>query len=399
MEKQAINFVSPPSGIFSAYDLNYYGPVDGHDIHELVSVLGNLRQLDCPMVLHVVTKKGKGYAPAEAEPTTYHGVGVFDPKVGIVKKAPDPAAKPTYTEVFGRWVCDAAARDERVYAITPAMREGSGLVEYEARFPARYRDVAIAEQHAVTYAAGMATTGMKPVVAIYSTFLQRALDQVIHDVALQNLPVLFAIDRGGLVGADGATHHGVFDLAMLRSIPNMVVMAPSDENECRLMLNTGLATAAPCAVRYPRGKGPGRAVSADAETIEIGRARKLREGQGVAFLGFGSMTNVFEKAAERLNATLFDMRFVKPLDKAAILEAARTHALLVTGEEGVLMGGAGSAVLELLADEGVTTPVLRFGLPDAFVDQGTQAELLDDVGLTPEKVEAAVRVRLAGMSH
>lgn len=395
MEKQAINFVSPPSSIFNAFDLNYYGPIDGHDVHELVAVLENLKAFDCPMVLHISTKKGKGYAPAEADPTRYHGVSPFDPEVGIV-----PSAKkgtPTYTEVFGRWVCDAAERDPKIYAITPAMREGSGLVEYERRFPERYRDVAIAEQHAVTYGAGLAAEGMKPVVAIYSTFLQRAMDQVIHDVALQNLPVTFAVDRGGLVGADGATHHGVFDLAMLRSIPNMVVMAPSDENECRLMLNTAVESGRPAAVRYPRGRGPGVAVMADAETIPLGVSRKLREGTGIAFLGFGSMTNLLAPVAENLNGTLIDMRFVKPIDEKAILDAARTHGLLVVAEEGVLAGGACSAVLEVLADNGVTVSVMRFGLPDAWIDHGTQAELLASVGLTPEAVETKVRERATAL--
>ena len=280
MEKQAINFVSPPASIFSAFDLNYYGPIDGHDVHELVAVLENLKAFDCPMVLHVSTKKGKGYRPAELDPTLYHGVSPFDPAVGIVPSG--KKSSPTYTQIFGRWICDAAERDPKVYAITPAMREGSGLVEFEKRFPERYRDVAIAEQHAVTYGAGLACEGMKPVVAIYSTFLQRAMDQLIHDVALQNLPVAFAVDRGGLVGADGATHHGTFDLAMLRAVPNMIVMAPSDENECRLMLNTALEAKQPAAVRYPRGRGPGVEVTADAETIPVGVSRTLRAGEKIA---------------------------------------------------------------------------------------------------------------------
>ena len=391
MEKQAINFVSPPASIFSAFDLNYYGPIDGHDVHELVAVLENLKAFDCPMVLHVSTKKGKGYRPAELDPTLYHGVSPFDPAVGIVPSG--KKSSPTYTQIFGRWICDAAERDPKVYAITPAMREGSGLVEFEKRFPERYRDVAIAEQHAVTYGAGLACEGMKPVVAIYSTFLQRAMDQLIHDVALQNLPVAFAVDRGGLVGADGATHHGTFDLAMLRAVPNMIVMAPSDENECRLMLNTALEAKQPATVRYPRGRGPGVEVTADAETIPVGVSRTLRAGEKIAFLGFGSMTNVLAPVAESLNGTLIDMRFVKPVDEKAVLEAARTHGLLVVAEEGVLAGGACSAVLEVLADHGVTVPVMRFGLPDRWIDHGTQGELLASVGLTSEAIEAKVKAR------
>ena len=394
MERQAINFVSPPSGIFSSFDLNYYGPVDGHDVVGLVEVLRNLRGLNAPCVLHVATQKGKGYAPAERNPTAYHGVGTFDPAVGLASK---PSSKPTYTEIFGRWLCDTAARDSRLYGITPAMREGSGLVEFEKRFPERYRDVAIAEQHAVTYAAGLACEGIKPVVAIYSTFLQRAIDQLIHDVALQNLPVVFAVDRGGLVGADGATHHGFFDLSLLRTVPNMTVMAPSDENECRLMLNTAFSMNSPAAVRYPRGKGPGVPVTADAETVPVGKARRLLEGSRTAFLGFGTMTNVLRPAAEKLGGTLIDMRFVKPIDAEAVIESARTHDLLVCAEEGVLMGGACSAVLEVLADAGVSCPVMRFGLPDEFIEQGTQAELLEMLGLTSEAIEAKVRARLAAL--
>lgn len=396
MEKQAINFVSPPSGIFSAYDLNYFGPVDGHNLPELMEVLRNLRELDGPCVLHVVTKKGKGYPRAEADPTTYHGVGKFDPETGIVPSA--KPLKPTYTQVFGRWICDRAEKDPMLYGITPAMREGSGLVEFAKRFPDRYRDVAIAEQHAVTYAAGLATTPIRPVVAIYSSFLQRAVDQVIHDVALQNLPVLFAIDRGGLVGADGATHHGVFDIVQLRSVPNMVVMTPSDENECRLMLNTGYECKRPAAVRYPRGRGPGVEVTAGDDTIPLGKARTLREGARVAFLGFGAMTNVLAPVAERLDATLIDMRFVKPIDREAILDAARTHDLIVAAEEGQLAGGACDAVMEVLADEGVVKPFLRFGIPDCFVDHGTQAELLADLGLTSDSIEQKVLERLALMA-
>ena len=394
MEKQAINFVSPPSGIFSSFDINYYGPVDGHDVIGLIEVMKNIRQLNRPCVLHVATQKGKGYEPAEMDPTSYHGVGPFDPLLGLPEKKP---GKPTYTQVFGRWICDTAEADQRLYGITPAMREGSGLVEFARRFPERYRDVAIAEQHAVTYAAGLACEGIKPVVAIYSTFLQRALDQLIHDVALQNLPVTFAIDRGGLVGADGATHHGFFDISLLRTVPNMTIMTPSDENECRLLLNTAYRLNTPASVRYPRGRGPGVEVTAKDETVEVGKARVLREGARVAFLGFGSMTNVLAPIAEKLGGTLIDMRFVKPIDEVAILEAAKTHDLMVCAEEGMLMGGACSAVLEVLADHGVLKPVMRFGLPDDFVEQGTQAELMESLGLTSEAIEAKVVQRLQAL--
>lgn len=394
MEKQAINFVSPPSGIFSSFDINYYGPVDGHDVIGLIEVMKNIRQLNRPCVLHVATQKGKGYEPAEMDPTSYHGVGPFDPLLGLPEKKP---GKPTYTQVFGRWICDTAEADQRLYGITPAMREGSGLVEFARRFPERYRDVAIAEQHAVTYAAGLACEGIKPVVAIYSTFLQRALDQLIHDVALQNLPVTFAIDRGGLVGADGATHHGFFDISLLRTVPDMTIMTPSDENECRLLLNTAYRLNSPASVRYPRGRGPGVEVTAKDETVEVGKARVLREGARVAFLGFGSMTNVLAPVAEKLGGTLIDMRFVKPIDETAILEAAKTHDLMVCAEEGMLMGGACSAILEVLADHGVLKPVMRFGLPDDFIEQGTQAELMESLGLTSEAIEAKVTQRLQAL--
>lgn len=394
-ERQTIGFLSPQSALFSCFDFNYYGPVDGHDLHGLVEVLRNLSRLNHPIVLHVATKKGCGYAPAEADPTLYHGVSPFDPVRGIEKK---PAGAPTYTQVFGKWLCDQAAQDDRLYAITPAMREGSGLVEFEKRFPERYRDVAIAEQHAVTYAAGLACGGLKPVVAIYSTFLQRAIDQLIHDVALQNLPVMFAIDRGGIVGADGATHQGVFDIAELRSVPNMTVMTPSDERETRMMLSTAYAMKTPAAVRYPRGRGPGADPGTDFETVPVGVSRRLRTGTRVAFLGFGAMTGVLAPVAEALDATLIDMRFVKPVDREAVLEAARTHELLVTAEEGVLMGGAGDAVMEVLSDAGVARPVMRFGIPDEFIEQGTHAELMAALGLTPEAIEAKVRERLAAVA-
>lgn len=394
-ERQTIGFLSPQSALFSTFDINYYGPVDGHDVESLVSVLKNLREMDRPLVLHVATMKGKGYAPAEADPTLYHGVSPFDPAKGIVKS--NAPSKPTYTQVFSRWICDMAAHDKRLYAITPAMREGSGLVEFNRLYPDRYRDVAIAEQHSVTYAAGLACGGMKPVLAIYSTFLQRGLDQLIHDVALQNLPVMLAIDRGGIVGADGATHQGVFDIVELRSVPNMTVMTPSDERETRLMLNTAYFMETPASVRYPRGKGPGVEAGTDFETIPIGVSKTLRKGSKVAFLGFGAMTGVLKPVAEALDGTLIDMRFVKPIDRDAILEAARTHELIVTAEEGALMGGAGDAVMEVLADAGVVLPVMRFGIPDEFIEQGTQKEIYELLGLTPQAIEARVRERLASL--
>ena len=362
-----------------------------------MKILRNIKALDGPMVLHVVTKKGKGYAPAEANPTLYHGVGRFDPEVGIVEKAPDPA-HPTYTEVFSRWVCDMAAADDRLYAITPAMREGSGLVEFEKRFPDRYRDVAIAEQHAVTFAAGLACAGIKPVVAIYSSFAQRAYDQILHDVAIQKLPVMFAIDRGGLVGSDGETHHGVFDLAYLRSIPNMTIMAPSDENECRMMLTTAYRMNTPAAVRYPRGKGPGVEQIEALQTIEIGKARVLRESRKksarIAILAYGLMVSRLKGVAEQLEATLVDMRFVKPLDEEIIIQMAQTHDLLVTAEDGVVAGGAGSGVLEVLSDHGIDVDTMLFGIGDHFVGQGPVEELMKENGLDNESVLAAIEKRL-----
>ncbi len=394
MEQRTVNFVAPHSTLFSAFDLNYYGPVDGHDIGNLITVLRNIKALDGPMVLHVVTKKGKGYAPAEENPTLYHGVGRFDPEKGIVEKKPDPM-HPTYTEVFSKWVCDMAAQDERLYAITPAMREGSGLVEFEKRFPERYRDVAIAEQHAVTFAAGLATSGMKPVVAIYSSFAQRAYDQILHDVAIQNLPVMFAIDRGGLVGADGETHQGVFDIAYLRSIPNMTIMTPSDENECRKMLTTAFKMDTPAAVRYPRGKGPGVAQDETLDTIEIGRAREIRhtskKSHRVAILAFGLMVSRMREVAQKLDATLIDMRFVKPLDREMIIKAASEHDLLCTIEDGVVMGGAGSAVLETLSELGLGVPTLVMGIKDQFVPQGGIDDLMRDNELDSESVVRRIR--------
>ena len=399
MEKQTVNFLSPPSSLFSTFDLNYFGPIDGHDVVELVKLLTNLRKLDGPIVLHVKTLKGKGYAPAEADPTTYHGVSPFDPQVGIEKKPADPS-HPTYTQVFSKWVCDMGEADPQLYAITPAMREGSGLVEFEKRFPERYRDVAIAEQHAVTYAAGLACAGMHPVVAIYSSFAQRAYDQILHDVAIQNLGVTFAIDRGGIVGADGATHHGVFDLAFLRSIPNMTVMAPSDEAETRQMLTTAVKLGTPAAVRYPRGKGPGILGGDELTTLEVGKSRTLLTatapaGRRVAFLAFGSMVYDLKPLAEKLGATLVDMRFVKPLDRDAVIEAAKTHDLLVTTEEGVKAGGAGAGILEILADEGLTVPVLVEGIADRFVEHGTKEQLMKDLALDTESIESAILKRFS----
>lgn len=394
IEKQTVNFLSPPSTLFSSFDLNYWGPFDGHDIVSLIEVLENLRALEGPCVLHVKTHKGMGYAPALANPTLYHGVSPFDPSVGI--RSASGAGKPTYTEVFSSWVCDQAAHDDRLYAITPAMREGSGLVEFEKRFPDRYSDVAIAEQHAVTFAAGLACEGMHPVVALYSTFAQRAYDQIVHDVALQNLPVVFAIDRGGLVGADGPTHHGVFDIAFLRSLPNMVVMTPSNEDECRKMLSTAYACSGPAAVRYPRGRGPGVPVTSTLERLPLGKSRTLLKGTApkgrrVAILGFGAMVPRLEKAAYALQATLIDMRFVKPMDRDAVLEAARTHDLVVTAEEGVRMGGAGSAVLEVLSQEMVCTPTLVLGIEDRFIEHGDTKTLLAECGLDEDGMLERIR--------
>ncbi len=400
MEKQTVNFLSPPSSIFSTYDLNYFGPIDGHDLPGLVRMLTKLRALEGPMgpiVLHVTTIKGKGYAPAENNPTIYHGVSAFDPKVLITPKV-DPE-HPTYTEIFSKWICDIAAVDPKIYAITPAMREGSGLVEFEKRFPERYRDVAICEQHAVTFAAGLACEGMHPVVAIYSTFAQRAYDQILHDVALQNLPVTFAIDRAGLVGADGPTHHGVFDIAYLRSMPNMTIMTPSDEREARMMLTTAVRLGTPAAVRYPRGKGRGVAAGDDFETIHIGKSRTLLKTQKktnkrVAILAFGSMVKNLFDVALHLKATLIDMRFAKPLDEEAIINAAKTHDLIVTAEEGALAGGAGSAVLEVLSKNNLLIPTLQIGIPDRFIIQGKTPELFVDAKIDSETVEKEIIDRL-----
>ncbi|MEJ2344888.1 MAG: 1-deoxy-D-xylulose-5-phosphate synthase [Gammaproteobacteria bacterium] len=377
-----------PGTLFEELGFNYIGPIDGHDLPDLVRTLRNIHEFTGPQFLHVVTQKGKGYAPAEDNPCALHGVSKFDPALG-----PQPSeanAAPTYTQVFGRWLCDRAVQEPDLMAITPAMREGSGLVEFSEQFPDRFFDVGIAEQHAVTLAAGMACEGLKPVVAIYSTFLQRAYDQLIHDVALQNLPVLFAIDRAGLVGPDGPTHTGAFDLSYLRCVPNMVVMAPADEQECRAMLDAGLGLNQPAAVRYPRGRGPGVAVESDRAPMEIGKAQLRRRGRDVALLGFGSVVTAAGAAAERLDATLLNMRFVKPIDEAAVLEAAERHELLVTVEENVVAGGAGSAVAEVLAAHGVTVPIVHLGLPDRFLDHGDRDGLLQGCGLDADGIVKAV---------
>jgi 1-deoxy-D-xylulose-5-phosphate synthase len=378
-----------PGTLFEEFGFNYIGPIDGHDLDTLVTTLTNIRQLEGPQFLHIVTRKGKGYPLAEENSILYHGVGKFDPECGIVSKP--PTGKPTYTEVFGQWLCDMAAQDARLVGITPAMCEGSGMVAFSQRYPARYFDVGIAEQHALTFAAGMACDGAKPVVAIYSTFLQRAYDQVIHDIAIQNLPVMLAIDRGGLVGADGATHAGNYDLSYLRCIPNMVVMAPADENECRKMLTTAYRYDGPTAVRYPRGCGPGVSTQSELDSIEIGRGEVRRRGKQIAILAFGSMLTPALQAAEALDATVANMRFVKPLDEALVLELARTHTLLVTVEENAVQGGAGSAVAECLHAHGVAVPMLQLGLPDSFIEQGDPVRLLAQCGLDAVGIEAAIR--------
>ncbi len=379
-----------PSTMFEEFGFNYVGPIDGHDLDALVPTLKNMKALKGPQFLHVVTRKGQGYKLAEADPVLYHGPGKFDPAEGIKKS---PGGKPTYTQVFGDWLCDMAEADPRLVGITPAMREGSGLVKFSQRFPERYFDVGIAEQHAVTFAAGLACENMKPVVAIYSTFLQRGYDQLIHDVAIQNLPVLFALDRAGLVGSDGATHNGAFDLAYLRCVPNLVIMTPSDENECRQMLSTAYRLEQPAAVRYPRGSGPGVAVGKGFETLPVGRGEVRRKGTRVVILAFGSMLAPALAAAGELDATVVNMRFVKPVDEALVIEMARSHGLLVTVEEHQVMGGAGSAVAECCAAHGVAVQMLHLGLPDRFIDHGDQAVLLASVGLDRAGLIAAIRKR------
>jgi 1-deoxy-D-xylulose-5-phosphate synthase len=384
-----------PSTLFEEFGFHYTGPIDGHDIPLLVSTLRMLKELKGPQLLHVITTKGKGYAPAEREQIEYHAVGPFDPQAGLIKKA--GAAKPTYTEIFGDWLCDMAKVDPRLYGITPAMREGSGLVRFSKEYPSRYFDVSIAEQHAVTLAAGMACEDVKPVVAIYSTFLQRAYDQLIHDVALQDLDVLFAIDRAGLVGPDGATHAGSFDLSYLRCIPNMVVMAPADEDECRKMLTTGFLHHGAAAVRYPRGSGGGVAVSKELAALPIGKGELRRRGRGIALLAFGAMVAPCTKVAEALDATLVNMRFVKPLDAALVLELAQSHAALVTIEDNAIAGGAGSGVAELLAAHGASAPMLHLGLSDQFLEHAAREELLAGEGLDAAGIENAVRKRFGSL--
>jgi 1-deoxy-D-xylulose-5-phosphate synthase len=392
IEEHAKGMVAPGGTMFEEFGFNYVGPIDGHDLDSLIPTLQNLRELRGPQFLHIVTRKGQGYKLAEADPVLYHGPGRFDPREGI--RTPSTPSRITYTQVFSDWVCDMAALDERLVAITPAMREGSGLVEFEKRFPQRYFDVGIAEQHAITFAAGLACEGMKPVVAIYSTFLQRGYDQLVHDVALQNLPVVFALDRAGIVGADGATHAGAYDLAFLRCIPNMVVMAPSDENECRQMLYTAFRHDGPSAVRYPRGAGVGAQVSQDLTAIPVGCAELRRQGgRRLALLAFGTMVAPAMAAGEALDATVVNMRFVKPLDVALLRELARGHDAFVTIEEHVVMGGAGSAVAEALAAEGIVRPLLQLGLPDRIVEHGDQALLARLEGLDAEGIEQAVRRR------
>jgi 1-deoxy-D-xylulose-5-phosphate synthase len=378
-----------PGTLFEEFGFNYIGPIDGHDLDTLVRTLSNVKKLGGTQLLHVMTRKGQGYARAEDDPILYHGVTKFDPAVGIVAK---PAAKPTYTQVFGDWLCDMAARDVRLIGITPAMREGSGLVRFSQEYPDRYFDVGIAEQHAVTFAAGLACEGMKPVVAIYSTFLQRAYDQLIHDVVLQKLPVMFAIDRAGIVGADGPTHAGSFDLTYLRCLPNTTVMTPADENECRQMLTTAFMLDAPAAVRYPRGAGPGVAVERELTGVPVGKGEIRRDSKRhrIAILAFGSVLHAALAAAEELDATVANMRFVKPLDVELAAYLARTHEALVTVEENVVAGGAGSAVAEALAAAGFAVPILHLGLPDAFVDHGDPAVLLAHVGLDAKGIAASI---------
>ena len=389
-----------PGTLFEELGWHYIGPIDGHDLPQLVQTLENMRELEGPQFLHILTMKGKGYTPAEEDPIGFHAINKLEKKAADAPPpepvAPAPKAKlPKYQDVFGQWLCDMAARDDKLMAITPAMCEGSGMVDYAQRFPERYFDVAIAEQHAVTLAAGMACEGLKPVVAIYSTFLQRAYDQLIHDVALQKLDVTFAIDRAGLVGQDGPTHHGAFDLSYLRCVPNMVIGAPSDENECRQMLYTAYRHPGPSAIRYPRGTGPGSLIEEAMTELPIGRGVVVRQGRGVAILNFGALLSEALAAGEELGATVVDMRWVKPLDEALVLELAASHNLLVTLEENAIAGGAGSAVVELLQREGVETPVTVHGIPDAFVEHGSQEALRDDAGLSARSLVESAR-RLSG---
>ncbi|WP_277972469.1 1-deoxy-D-xylulose-5-phosphate synthase [Pantoea agglomerans] len=382
-----------PGTLFEELGFNYIGPVDGHDVLTLVNTLSNMRSLKGPQFLHIMTKKGKGYAPAEEDPIAWHAVPKFDPAIGELPKSAE--GLPSYSKIFGNWLCEMAADDPKLMAITPAMREGSGMVAFSREFPKQYFDVAIAEQHAVTFAAGMAIGGYKPIVAIYSTFLQRAYDQLIHDVAIQKLPVLFAIDRGGIVGADGQTHQGAFDLAYLRCVPDMVIMTPSDENECRQMLYTGYHYQdGPSAVRYPRGTGVGTPL-APLQSLPLGKAVVKRQGEKLAILNFGTLLPEATATAEALNATLVDMRFVKPLDEALIAELAATHDSLITLEEGAIKGGAGSGVNEFVMAKRLAVPVLNIGLPDEFIPQGTQDEVRHDYLLDAEGIQQQIARWLA----
>jgi 1-deoxy-D-xylulose-5-phosphate synthase len=380
-----------PSTLFEEFGFNYLGPIDGHDLDALIPTLKNIKELKGPQFLHVVTKKGQGYKLAEADPVLYHGPGKFDPAEGVKKSS---GGKPTYTQVFGDWLCDMAQLDARLVGITPAMREGSGLVRFATEFPDRYFDVGIAEQHAVTFAAGLACEGLKPVVAIYSTFLQRGYDQLIHDVCIQNLPIVFALDRAGVVGGDGATHNGAFDIAFLRCVPNMVVMTPTDEDECRQMLYTAFKLEQPAAVRYPRGTGPGVEPKQDMRILPLGRGEVRRRGKGVAILAFGSVLKDALDAGEAIDATVVNMRFVKPLDEKLAAEIAMTHELIVTVEEHAVQGGAGSAVAEGFAAAGITIPILHLGLPDRFIDHGDTHQLLAQIGLDRDGILKSIRARI-----
>ncbi|ENC6722922.1 1-deoxy-D-xylulose-5-phosphate synthase [Vibrio harveyi] len=382
-----------PGTLFEELGFNYIGPIDGHDVNELVKTLKNMRELKGPQFLHIMTKKGKGYEPAEKDPIGYHGVPKFDPSHNSLPKSSD--GKPTFSKIFGDFLCDMAAQDPKLMAITPAMREGSGMVRFSKEYPEQYFDVAIAEQHAVTLATGMAIAGDHPIVAIYSTFLQRGYDQLIHDVAIMDLPVMFAIDRAGLVGADGQTHQGAFDLSFMRCIPNMVIMAPSDENECRQMLYTGHKHTGPSAVRYPRGSGMGTEIEKDFTALEIGKGRIVRKGEKVAILSFGTFLGNALEAAENLNATVADMRFVKPLDEALIRQLAAEHDVLVTLEENAIAGGAGAGVIEFMMQDKIIKPVLNLGLPDRFIPQGTQDELHEELGLDAQGIEKSINDYLA----
>ncbi len=394
IEEQAKGMVVPAT-LFEKFGFNYTGPIDGHDLESLIPTLENIKQLAGPQFLHVVTKKGQGYQLAEADPVAYHGPGKFDPAIGLQK--PLTPAKVTFTQVFGQWLCDMAAKDMRLVGITPAMREGSGMVEFEKRFPARYFDVGIAEQHAVTFAAGLACEGLKPVVAIYSTFLQRAYDQLIHDVAIQNLPVVFALDRAGLVGADGATHAGAYDIPYLRCVPNISIACPADENECRQLLSSAFEQNHPVAVRYPRGAGAGVAVQPGLQALPFGKGELRRQGKSLAILSFGTLLYPALVVAEQLNATVVNMRWVKPLDTDLLLEVAASHDALVTVEEGAVMGGAGSAVAEALNSAGVLRPLLQLGLPDVFIEHGDPARLLSLNGLDADGLAKAIRTRFGDM--